>query len=383
MRLGRAEIALLLASVFFFLLAAELVLRLFPHLLSEEAQLRLHWAAIAGDTDTSGRDMLSDDPEIGFLYRPHSQGRIARDDLDFSFRLDSFGFRNPEPRPAKADLVILGDSMAFGYGASDGRDWVSLLRARFPELAIVNLGLIGSGPLQQLAVYERFGRPLAPALVVQVVFAGNDVHDDETFARWQETGRTRSFRRFRVEGEGRLVDRLWNLAGRSYLFWFAVDLVKALRQSGRGRSLLLENGERLRLVLPARGYPGPAGVERTAAAIARLRQRVEADGGRFLAVLMPSKEEVYLPLLGESAPSPSAILGERLASLGIPLFDLGDPLRAGASRHGPALFFRVDGHPNLAGQARIAEVFAARLSAWRTETGKTALAREREAGEER
>ncbi len=360
-RFGFAELALVLFSTLVFLLAAELVLRLFPGLLSEEAQLRIHWAAIAGDTDKTGRDMLVDDPEIGFLYRPFFEGRIARGDLDFTFRLDSFGFRNPEPRPPRADVVIVGDSMAFGYGASDGQDWVSLLRARFPERAIVNLGLIGSGPLQQLPLFERFGRPLAPRLVVQVVFAGNDIYDDQIFARWQASGKTRSFRQYRMEGEGSLADRLWNIGGRTHLFWLAIDIVKAIRQSGRGRSLTLDNGQQLRLVLPARGYPEPAALEQTVAAIAELRGRVESTGARFLALLMPSKEEVYLPLLGEQAPSPSAAVHERLLQLGIDVFDLSEPLRARASRRGPALFFEIDGHPNVVGQALIAELVAARL----------------------
>ena len=334
---------------------AEFVLRLFPGLLGEEAALRVHWVEVAGDTDSQGRSLMVDDPEIGFLYRPRLEGRIARGDLDFTFRLDGKGFRNPEPWPQPARLVLLGDSMAFGYGASDGSDWPSLLRARMPGAGLVNLGVIGSGPLQQERIYERFAAPLRPEVVLLALFAGNDLDDDRAFARWLEQGAVGSYRRFRGQGDRWLDGSLLGLAQRTYLFWFASDLAKTLRQRSRGRTLELADGTRLQLVLPRPGVFDPDDLERSVGVVERLRPRVEAGGGRLLVLLMPTKEEVYLPLLGETAPTPSGAVAARLAAMGVEALDLGVVLRERATRSGPALYFSIDGHPNPTGQAILAE----------------------------
>jgi len=350
-----ANLALLLASALFCAVGFEITLRLFPGLLGEEAALRVHWVEVAGDRDSEGRDLVLDDPEIGFLYRPGLEGRIARGDLDFRFRLDSKGFRNPEPWPDRVDMVVLGDSMAFGYGADDGADWVSALRRRLPRVAIVNLGLIGSGPLQQERIYERYASRLRPPLVLWCLFAGNDFDDDRAFARWLEQGAPGSYRRFRGQGDRWLDDSLLGLAQRTYLFWFATDLAKTLARRSRGRTVLLENGERLQLVLPRPAGLDPSDLDRTFGAVERVRARVENDGGRLFVLLMPTKEEVYLPLTGESAASPTAALARKLAEAGVPALDLGAALRERASPSGPALYFAIDGHPNPKGQAIIAE----------------------------
>ncbi len=349
------NLVLLAVSGLLTLAGFELVLRAFPGLLGEEAALRVHWLEVAGDTDSEGRALMVDDPEIGFLYRPGVEGRIARGDLDFRFRLDSKGFRNPEPWPEPAAIVVLGDSMAFGYGADDGADWVSRLRARLPGVGIVNLGLIGSGPLQQERIFERFAAALRPSVVLLCLFAGNDLDDDRAFARWLEHGARGSYRRFRGQGDRWLDDSLLGLAQRTYLFWFANDLAKALAQRSRGRTLALEDGERLQLVLPRTSAIDPADLERTSGAVLRLRERIESSGGRFAVLLMPTKEEVYLPLAGEQAPSPSEAVAERLARRGVEALDLGGVLRGRATRRGPALYFAIDGHPNAKGQAIVAE----------------------------
>ncbi len=360
-RAAMLDLFLLVASGLVGLVGFELVLRAFPGLLGEEAALRVHWLHVAGDTDSEGRALMVDDPEIGFLYRPGLEGRIARGDLDFRFRLDGKGFRNPEPWPQPVRLVVLGDSMAFGYGADDGADWVARLRRRFPELGVLNLGLIGSGPWQQERVFERFGAALGPEIVLWCLFAGNDLDDDRAFTRWLEEGARGSYRRFRGQGDRWLDDGLLGLAQRTHLFWFARDVARSLARRSRGRTLVLENGERLQLVLPRPGGPDPGDVARTLAAVERLRARVETRGGRLLVVLMPTKEEVYLPVLGEDAPSPSAILEAHLVQAGLPVLDVGDALRARASRRGPALFFAVDGHPNAIGQAVVADAVEAWL----------------------
>jgi hypothetical protein len=77
-------------------------------------------------------------------------------------------------------------------------------------------------------------------------------------------------------------------------------------------------------------------------------------------VLQPSKEEVYLPLLGEPGPDPGSHLRRTLGELGIPYLDLLPDFRSRAAK-GEVLFFEADGHPNARGYALTAELVLAHL----------------------
>ena len=74
------------------------------------------------------------DPYLGFRYRPNLTGHLKRGDLDFTFTTDEKGFRNSSPVPDAADIVVIGDSMAFGYGVPDDATWTHRVAARLAQL---------------------------------------------------------------------------------------------------------------------------------------------------------------------------------------------------------------------------------------------------------
>lgn len=152
-------LALTGASLLLALGAAEACLRLFPELLPEEAQLRLHWRSM-NEPASQG------DPYLGHVFPPNHEGRFERDGGSFSFTYttDERGFRNPSPWPRRAEIVVLGDSMAFGYGVEDDETWTAVLAEQLPGGRIINLGLVGGAPQQYFRIYERFGQALQPAL---------------------------------------------------------------------------------------------------------------------------------------------------------------------------------------------------------------------------
>jgi hypothetical protein len=167
-----AALALVGASIAFALGAAEACLRLFPELMPEEAQVRLHWQDV-------GKPISQADPYLGHVFPANQLGRIERSDGNFAFTYttDEHGFRNRSPWPERADIVVLGDSMAFGYGVEDDQAWPTLLEENLPDSRVINLGLIGAAPQQYFRIYKTFGQALQPSLVLFCLFPGNDVTD--------------------------------------------------------------------------------------------------------------------------------------------------------------------------------------------------------------
>jgi SGNH hydrolase-like domain, acetyltransferase AlgX len=86
---------------------------------------------------------------------------------------DKYGFNNPNSSyDGPTDFIVLGDSFVEGMCLQPGKDMVSLLRQN--HLASIGLGTRGAGPLFELAMLGRFGKPLRARHVVFAFFEGND-----------------------------------------------------------------------------------------------------------------------------------------------------------------------------------------------------------------
>jgi hypothetical protein len=100
----------------------------------------------------------------------------------------------------------------------------------------------------------------------------------------------------------------------------------------------------------------------TLGALRRIHSIARDNGTHLVVIFQPSKEEVYLPLLGDPVVDPTAPLGEALAESGIPYLDLSPVFRQRAAA-GEKLFFEADGHPNERGYALIADSVFSHLKA--------------------
>ncbi len=337
----------------------EAFLRLFPGFLSEEAQLKIHWR----ETGQRGTASLPD-TDVGFLYPPHFAGEMRRGDFDFTYRTDEKGFRNSSRWPSSAEIVAVGDSLTFGYGVDDSQAWTALLARRLSPNRLVNLGLIGAAPQQYFRIYRRFGVPLAPRVLLFGLFPANDLLDAVQFDRWLAAGRPGNYDVWRFF-QGDTPDSwkgLRSLARHSYLVTYVKETLKTVRLGGgfRGKTLDFPDGGRIcfapnilaRATRSARsGHPD---FHLVLEAVEDTRGLTEEQGTHLLVLLFPSKEEVYLPILGDSAPEPIKPFAEALQEKGIEILDLTSPLRERA-RAGQRLFHEVDGHPNAEGYQVIAE----------------------------
>jgi lysophospholipase L1-like esterase len=348
-------------SVLFALGLAEAVLRIIPKsLLPEEVQLNIHWLR---NTDSP---QGVPHPDIGVLPPAHFTGQEQRRDFRFTYHTDGFGFRNSWPWPVSAEIVAVGDSLTFGYGVDDAQTWTAILANRLPHSRVVNLGLNGAGPQQYLHVYETFGMNLHPRVLLFGLFLGNDLIDARKFDMRFEAG---------GEGNSTVSQPFYSwpeirkfLGKRSYLYillreiWWNYHSLYRFRR----KALELSDGSRLQFApgILERSTVGARldhpDFQRVLQSVERAQSIAQQSETHFLVLLFPTKEEVYLPIMGEPSPDPIGPFRKAFERLEINYLDLTPPLQHRAKAR-ERLFFEVDGHPNAAGYALIAEVVHSHL----------------------
>jgi lysophospholipase L1-like esterase len=369
-KLGALAISVLAAVA-----AAEVGLRLAPDIVGEELR-----QSVVVDP----RQMGVPHAYIGHLHRPNSRTIISGKDFRAVHEVDAKGFRNSRPWPEKADIVVVGDSVTFGYGAARNQAWPAIIGDDLPRVPLINLALIGAGPQQYLRVYETFGLELRPKLLLAGVFAGNDFWDAETFDLWLRSGAGGNFIVWREFGRpGPVKASLSDPKGslRTLFDWYAYPALRSSRVFNLLRALYsdlggglstppvfyhFKDGGRVRL------SPGDFRRKQEIAArnsrafglalnaFENMHSVAERNGTHVLMVLQPSKEEVYLPLLEDDVPDLTRALRDTFDDRGIDYLDLTPAFRKRAAA-GERLFFENDGHPNASGYALTAQLVLSHL----------------------
>jgi lysophospholipase L1-like esterase len=126
-------------------------------------------------------------PDRSWLYglRPGAEGRIAATG-DVLYRINPDGFRGPRhERPKPVDhrrIVVLGDSVAFGYAVDEAQAFPRVLEARLAArvpragFEVVNLGVGGYNAWNELELLRDVGVGYQPDLVL-AQFCINDLND--------------------------------------------------------------------------------------------------------------------------------------------------------------------------------------------------------------
>jgi lysophospholipase L1-like esterase len=327
-------------------------------------------------------------PYIGHLHKPDATIVISGRDFSASHHTDRNGFRNPWPWPTQAGVVVVGDSVTFGYGVSDDEAWPAILAAGLTPERVINLGLIGAGPQQYARVYETFGAGLRPKLVI-VGCWGNDFWDADAFDNWIKSGTGGNYMVWRDFGrppqpsvslrdplgslDNLFRSQVYPLVRRSYIY----NLLLGVRQVFGSRQSIayrFPDGHQIQLspAAPVDTAVAAQSAQRefqlAADALIRLSALAAQSNARLLVVLQPGKEGVYLPLLGLQPSDWHRELRDALGAAGIEYLDLTPGFRQRAA-NGARLFFEVDGHPNAAGYALIGELVLAHVREHRKRYG--------------
>jgi len=331
-------------------------------------------------------------PYIGHLQTPNNALVLSGKDYRAVHHTDGYGFRNKWPWPKSAQIVALGDSVTFGQGVEDEEAWPAIVARSFPESQLINLGLIGGGPQQYLRIYETFGQQLHPRVVLVGLFMGNDFWDAEMFDRWVKSGAGGSYMVWRDFGrpysvslslqqpvknlESAVLWRAQLIARKSHLFNLVLyslgDFTKW--SPAGGKTFHTPGGTQLELAPGVlanntkKAHPGDEVFRIVLETLQRIQKLAHQNGATAVVVLQRSKEEVYLPLLGEPLPDAAAPLRAEFEKRDIAYLDLLPEFRRRAAA-GEVLFFETDGHPNSRGYALIGEIVTSYLKEHAKEYG--------------
>lgn len=311
------------------------------------------------------------DPELGYVRKPRLSwsGQASKDTYFVNYRTDERGFRNP-PGVRRADVVFIGDSYTEGAQVPEAETFARQFE-RATGLGVINLGLGGYGPQQELAVLRRYGLPCRPRLVVWQMCEGNDLGDARRYVAWlRDPDRNPKSRAQRYVEASLLLRPFARIAQ-----------PKSTRQTIR-----YTDGEAASLTVRGRYQPGqpaqlPAAYADTVRCLEAADRLCREHDARLVVLFVPIMARVmkpYLTFAGEQDAERTLPGGRtdtdddfdsRMARLckriGCSFINLADPLRAAAERDNRGLFLRNDEHFDRAGHRVVAETLAEWLRAQR------------------
>lgn len=145
-------------SVLLTMLLAELACRsLFPT-----------WMPVSAD-----RKFWRYDATLGWFHEPGKEGRFRHPDFEIHVKISSQGLRDnfykPDPSPQTARVLVLGDSIGWGYGVEQNERFTEIIEAGDPGLEIVNACVSGYGTGQELLYLKKRGVQFQPDIVLLLI----------------------------------------------------------------------------------------------------------------------------------------------------------------------------------------------------------------------
>ena len=154
-----------------------------------EAALRM-WGS--SEAAPSFQGLFTGDPVIGYRLQPNAEVRFTTVEFDASIRINALGLRDDEEIGPKAPnerrIVVLGDSLVLSVQVEQQQTFCELLEARLNARAagvryrVINAGVQGYGPVEELLFFRSIAARLQPDVVLHAVFVGNDAEEALTSA---------------------------------------------------------------------------------------------------------------------------------------------------------------------------------------------------------
>jgi lysophospholipase L1-like esterase len=321
--------------------------------------------------------LFLDDPVIGYRLRPSTAVRFTTADFSTDIAINSAGVRDGELGPKAPDerrIVVLGDSLVLAVQVPLRQTFCKLMEARLNARSnglryrVINAGVQGYGPVEEVLFYERVVAPLDPDLVVLVTFVANDaVEAYEQAFRLHAGGPS-----IATPQRSLVADRVRHVVRRSMV----LQIVRQRMDIVRGR-FAWGNASRPDLRLLTYATPEPpeltAGFEVSRTAVARLAADAARHQAKMAIVLMPARlqldddefERMRGPLLAAGyemdVDSATTRFKAALQPLGLPILDMLPAFRQAPDPH--RVFFDSTVHLTPTGHAIAADAMLAFLDA--------------------
>ena len=128
------------------------------------------------------------------------------------YQMDRHGFRNSEETwtAEEIDIAAIGDSFVEGDCVGPEDNMIAWVKRSYPKT--LNLGVGGTGPLEQLGILKEYARPFRPKIVTWVFYEGNDWSNLESakesplLLRYLEPGFTQGLLQRQREIDQKLAD---------------------------------------------------------------------------------------------------------------------------------------------------------------------------------
>lgn len=319
------------------------------------------------------RELFMPDDQTGYRLRPGARTHFVTSEFESDIAINDAGVRD-EPIGPKAPherrIVILGDSIVMAVQVPLEQTFAKQLERRLNASAVpptryrvINAGVQGYGPVEELLFYQNVVAAFQPDLVIQTLFVANDA-SDALGSAWRLSPEARTRAAADTLSQQTLTARLRRLARASMVYqiahqrWeLAVERVGAHAPERPLRAYLHE--------------PSPdidRGLDITRQCIRRL-QDLAGPRARVALILMPARlqvDDADYGHLRESVAQAGGVLvrdeaTERfriaLQPLGLPMLD---PLPAfRAALPGPDIFFQTTVHLTPHGHELVADALAA------------------------
>ena len=311
------------------------------------------------------------DPRMGHRLQPGASTHFKTSEYATDISINSAGVRGPEipPKsPGEVRIAILGDSMTFAVQVPQADTFAQRMEndlgAADPwrPFRVINGGVQGYGPVEELMFYRAVIRPLQPDVVLVMVFVANDAVEAVDSA-----GRLDESRPSVERAQAETTNMVRRTVRRSMVLQtvkLRVDEVRDWLRPSEAPTV----SRPLSTYIPQVPDEIARGLALTCDVIGRLRDEGAKDGTRVGIVLVPARfqlnDEDYGHLSRTVAAAGQQLLrdkaterfAEALAPLGLPMLDLLPVLRAQPDPAG--LFFTQNVHFTVRGHAVVAEALA-------------------------
>jgi lysophospholipase L1-like esterase len=131
--------------------------------------------------------LFANDPVIGYRLKPRARIRFETSEFNTEIAINSSGVRDDdeigETAPNERRILILGDSLVLAVQVPFRQTFGELLEQRLNSRGsgiryrVINGGVQGYGPVQELLFFRSLVAAVKPDLVIETLFVGNDIED--------------------------------------------------------------------------------------------------------------------------------------------------------------------------------------------------------------